>query len=173
MSRKSSGKGKAKRAREGEGDDVEDHHHDEEVAVVDLSRRFTFSAAHRMHNERWSADHNRDVFGKCNNAAGHGHNYVVMVHFRGPVDVNSGMVVNLTDVKEVLKRVEESVDHKHLDKDVEWFKGKVSTTETVCIYIWEKVSESHVLAPMLRKVEVWETENNRFVYKGKKTLKKQ
>ncbi len=67
--------------------------------LVNLCRRFTFSSAHRLHCAHWTDVHNQEVFGKCNNANGHGHNYIVLVHLRGPVDRNSGMVINLSDVK--------------------------------------------------------------------------
>lgn len=73
---------------------------------VEISKRFVFSACHRLHNPRWSDEKNLEVFGKCNNPNGHGHNYVVTVYFRGPVDAESGMVVNLTDVGRVLKGLE-------------------------------------------------------------------
>lgn len=139
------------------------------LPVVELSKRFQFSACHRLHNAKWSDEQNKQVFGKCNNLNGHGHNYVVTVCFKGPVDDKSGMVVNLTDVGVVLKKIEAVVDHKNLDKDVEWFvsSGKVSTTENLAVMVWEMVQDTE-LRDLLHKVVINETENNKFVYKGEK-----
>ena len=138
------------------------------LPVVQLSRRFTFSAAHRLHNGSWSAERNRQVFGKCNNANGHGHNYTVLVSVLGPVDRESGMVINLTDVKTEIARVEKQLDHKHLDLDVPHFAHVVSTTENVAVFIWDELKKSPTIGHMLHKIQVWETENNVFVYKGKR-----
>lgn len=91
------------------------------------------------------------------------------MHVRGVVDVESGMVINMTDLKQVLAQVEKALDHKNLDRDVAWFRdsGKVSTTENLCICIWEMIQEaSSLIGTMLHKVVVNETENNRFSYKG-------
>lgn len=100
---------------------------------------------------------------------GHGHNYVVHVYLRGHVDADSGMVVNLSDVKAVLQRVEVRFDHRNLDLDVAWFRdhARVSTTENVCVALWEAiVEEGPELASLLRRVQVHETENNVFSYQG-------
>ena len=136
--------------------------------TVQLSRRFTFSAAHRLHNAEWSEERNRDVFGKCNNANGHGHNYTVLVYVRGPVDEESGMVVNLSDVKTEIAAIDKQLDHKHLDRDVPYFAKVVSTTENVAVFIYDELKKSKAIGCILHKVEVWETENNKFVYKGQK-----
>lgn len=136
------------------------------MSVVDLCRRFTFSAAHRLHNKEWSREKNEAVFGKCNNANGHGHNYVVEVTVRGAVDAESGMVVNLVAVKEAISVVEKQLDHKHIDRDVPHFATVISTTENVAIFIFDQLKLGSI-GPLLHKVVVWETENNKFVYKGR------
>ena len=133
--------------------------------IVELTRRFTFSAAHRLHSQELSAEENAHVFGKCNNANGHGHNYSVEVSYRGPVDSKTGMVVNITDVKKDLAMVEAVLDHKCLDKDVPFFASTVSTTEMLAVFVWEELKKAP-LGDMLSKVEIWETENNKFVFKG-------
>lgn len=140
------------------------------VPVVELARNFTFSAAHRLHNPGWSAERNVAIFGKCNNANGHGHNYRVTVAVRGPIDAESGMVVNLSLVKEEISRVEAVLDHKHLDRDVAYFRDGpvVSTTENVAVFIWEQLQKTRI-GPLLHRVTVWETDNNCFVYKGRRT----
>lgn len=140
--------------------------------LVTLSRRLTVSACHRLHNPRWSDEQNRAVFGKCNNVNGHGHNYTIIATFRGPVDEHSGMVVNLVDVKNELKAIEEAIDHKNLDKDVAWFRdnGIVSTTENLAVFIWDTLAKTP-LRSLLFEVQVYETENNIFSYRGEKEVK--
>lgn len=135
------------------------------VPVVELSRRFTFSAAHRLHSQALSEEENVRIFGKCNNANGHGHNYVVQVSYRGRVEPNTGMVVNISDVKKDLAMVETMLDHKCLDKDVPFFRDHVSTTEMVAVFVWEELKKAS-LGKWLSKVEIWETENNKFVFTG-------
>lgn len=133
--------------------------------VVELSRRFTFSAAHRLHSKSLSDEQNVAIFGKCNNPNGHGHNYVVQVSYRGQVDKSTGMVVNISDVKRDIAHVEAALDHKCLDKDVPFFEDNVSTTEMVAVFVWEELKKAP-LGSWLSKVEIWETENNKFVFAG-------
>eukprot|EP00275_Glaucocystis_incrassata_P001891 EC124242.1.p1 GENE.EC124242.1~~EC124242.1.p1 ORF type:complete len:143 (+),score=10.91 EC124242.1:154-582(+) len=134
--------------------------------IVSIIRREHFSACHRLHNPALSDEDNLRIYGKCNNPNGHGHNYVVEVTVRGPVDPKTGMVMNLVDLKEAMNTtIMKTMDHKHLDKDVPAFKNMVSTTENVCIVIWQS------LAPLLPKgplyeVKVHETENNVAYYRG-------
>ncbi|NXQ46956.1 PTPS synthase, partial [Catharus fuscescens] len=143
-----------------------------------LSRSVTFSACHRLHSsclshsESLSDEENLKLFGKCNNANGHGHNYKVVVTVRGEIDPVSGMVMNLTDLKEFMQEaIMEPLDHKNLDKDVPYFSEVVSTTENVAVFIWDNLQK---LLPqgMLYKVEVQETEQNVVVYKGEETIVK-
>ncbi len=101
-----------------------------------LTKRIEFSAAHRYHNDRWDPERNRAVFGPCNNAPGHGHNYLLEVTVGGDVDEQTGMVVNLYDLKQVLKAVLEEFDHKHLNLDTPYFKDRVPTTENIAAVLW-------------------------------------
>ena len=133
--------------------------------VVTISRRATFSSAHRLHCKEWSEEQNRQVFGKCNWGAGHGHNYTVVVSLRGPVDPRSGMVVNLTQLKELMQPVLQLVDHRNLDEDVAFFRTRVSTAENMAVFWWQQLRDTPV-DPLLYKVKVLETENNSAVYKG-------
>ncbi|NXM38244.1 PTPS synthase, partial [Gymnorhina tibicen] len=135
-----------------------------------LSRSVTFSACHRLHSKSLSAEENLKLFGKCNNPHGHGHNYKVVVTVRGEIDPVSGMVMNLTDLKEYMQEaIMEPLDHKNLDKDVPYFSEVVSTTENVAVFIWDNLQK---LLPqgILYKVEVHETEQNVVVYKGEQTI---
>ncbi len=101
-----------------------------------LTNRIEFAAAHRYHNDRWDAARNRAVFGPCNNAPGHGHNYLLEVTVGGDVDEQTGMVVNLYDLKQVLKSVLEEFDHKHLNLDTPYFKDRIPTTENIAAVLW-------------------------------------
>ncbi|NWW12776.1 PTPS synthase, partial [Oreocharis arfaki] len=140
-----------------------------------LSRSVTFSACHRLHSKSLSDEENLKLFGKCNNPNGHGHNYKgrkvtpILAHGIDPV---SGMVMNLTDLKEYMQEaIMEPLDHKNLDKDVPYFSEVVSTTENVAVFIWDSLQK---LLPqgILYKVEVHETEQNVVVYKGEQTIVK-
>jgi 6-pyruvoyltetrahydropterin/6-carboxytetrahydropterin synthase len=124
------------------------------------------SASHRLHAERLSAEENRAAYGKCNNPHGHGHNYIVEVLVGGPVDPETGMVVNLAVVDEVVqKKVLERFDHTNLNLDP-IFTERVPTTENLCKAVFELVDGSFAPAQLVR-VRVEETENNFFEYCGK------
>ena len=128
-------------------------------------RSESFNAAHRLHSQQLSEEENREVYGKCNNPNYHGHNYKWTVTLRGPVDPQTGMVFNIAELKLAMARVMADVDHKNLDLDVEYFKNRVSTTENLSIYLWERVSE---LLPkgLVHEVRVEETEKNSFLFRG-------
>ncbi|NXU97855.1 PTPS synthase, partial [Cettia cetti] len=140
-----------------------------------LSRSVTFSACHRLHSKSLSDEENLKLFGKCNNPNGHGHNYKGLPTSRVlplQIDPVSGMVMNLTDLKEYMQAaIMEPLDHKNLDKDVPYFSEVVSTTENVAVFIWDSLQQ---LLPqgILYKVEVHETEHNVVVYKGEETIVK-
>lgn len=89
---------------------------------VRLCRTEHFSAAHRLHNPRWSVEENEHIYGKCNNPNGHGHNYAWKVVLEGNVDPQTGMVYNLSDLKREMADVLLKVDHKNLDLDVDHFR---------------------------------------------------
>ncbi len=106
------------------------------MSTVLLTKRIEFAAAHRYHKDSWDAARNRAVFGACNNAPGHGHNYLLEVTVAGKVDERTGMVVNLFDLKRILKEVLEEFDHKHLNHDTPYFKETVPTTENLAVVLW-------------------------------------
>lgn len=110
------------------------------------------------------------MFGKCNSLNGHGHNYVLEVSVRGPVDRKTGMVMNLTELKDVMtESVMKPLDHKNIDKDVAYFKMIPSTAENIAVFIWDAVSERLNRPELLYEVKLWETDKNFVVYKGAKT----
>ncbi|NWQ82286.1 PTPS synthase, partial [Columbina picui] len=142
--------------------------------VARVSRTVCFSACHRLHSKSLSDEENLKLFGKCNNPNGHGHNYKARLLMSRScslqIDPVSGMVINLTDLKECMQEaIMEPLDHKNLDKDVPYFAEVVSTTENVAVFIWENLKN---LLPVgtLYKVKVYETDQNIVVYKGEETF---
>ncbi len=132
--------------------------------VAKLSRRYHLSASHRLHTEKYDTERNREVFGKCNNPHGHGHNYVVEVTFSGAVDAATGMVTNLADLDRFAHgALLEMFDEKNLNT-LPCFAATVSTTENFAIEIYRIFSVyPHA---RLERVHVDETSNNSFEYAG-------
>lgn len=137
-----------------------------EGLMVYLTKVYEFSAAHRLHSHTLSDEENRDIFGKCNNPAGHGHNYVLEVTVKGPVDARTGLVAGLHFLDEVVeKQVYARFDYKHLNLDTPEFETLNPTSENFVKVLWE------VLAPNLRPVTLHrlrlrETPKNHFDYYG-------
>jgi len=126
--------------------------------VVLVGRRETFNAAHQLWDPEKSDEDNRRLFGKCANL--HGHNYVVEVVVAGDVDQATGYVWDLKALSDVIsKQVIQDVDHRNLNTDVPWLKGRIPTTENLVQAFWERL---HVEFPdgLLRSVRVWETDKN-------------
>ncbi|PIC55319.1 hypothetical protein B9Z55_000645 [Caenorhabditis nigoni] len=136
------------------------------MPTVTMERVEMFSAAHRLNSENLSVAENKETFGKCNNDNGHGHNYVWKVKLRGEVDPVSGMVYDLAKLKKEMNLVLDTVDHRNLDKDVEFFKTTVSTSENVAIYMYEKLKSVMSNPSVLYKCTIEETPKNVFTYKG-------
>lgn len=138
------------------------------IPVVQLTRRMHFSASHRLHSKSLSEKENQALFGKCNRENGHGHNYCVEVHLRGPVDPKTGMVFSLSELKEILQNtVEKELDHRHLNLDVAAFRDLNPTAENIAYVIWEML-EPRLPKGLLYKVKLFETENNVATYRGEK-----
>ncbi|XP_078047740.1 6-pyruvoyl tetrahydrobiopterin synthase purple isoform X1 [Augochlora pura] len=139
--------------------------------IAYLTRKESISSCHRLHSDNLTEEENKEVYGKCNNYWGHGHNYTVKVTVRGPVDPITGMVMNLSDLKLYMKRVVmEQLDHKNLDKDVPYFKNVVSTTENVAIYIFNELRKLMPNPALLHEVKIYETDNNIVIYRGENQL---
>jgi 6-pyruvoyltetrahydropterin/6-carboxytetrahydropterin synthase len=131
---------------------------------VHLSRRYHFSASHRLHTESYDAAQNVAVFGKCNNPHGHGHNYTVQVTLSGQVDHATGMVCNLAELDAFAQtNLLERFDHTNLNM-LDCFQDTVSTTENLSIEI-HRIFQSFTAAH-LERVHVEETSNNSFDYSG-------
>ena len=135
------------------------------AAKAYFGRRYMLSASHRLHSDALSVEENKAAYGKCNNPHGHGHNYVVEVLVGGAVDPQTGMVLNLTDLDEVVrKRVMERFDNTNLNRDP-LFVNQVPTTENLCKAVFELLNETMEPAKLVQ-VRVEETENNFFEYSG-------
>ena len=136
--------------------------------MVYITRKETFSAAHKLSRTDWSDEKNREVFGKCSNPNWHGHNYILWVTVKGEVSPDTGFVTNLSDVSNVLKTfILDKLDHKNLDMDVDFMKGKYSSTEVLAIEIWKQIEKPiHALGCSLHCVKVQETEKNTVEYFG-------
>ncbi len=131
-----------------------------------VTRREHFSSSHRLFNPAWSDEKNELVFGKCNNPAGHGHNYYVEVTVAGQVDPETGYVVDLKALKTVLiERVISKLDHKNLNVDVDFLRDVIPTEENIAIGIWEQL-EGHIPQGRLYQVRLYETEKNFVDYRG-------
>jgi 6-pyruvoyltetrahydropterin/6-carboxytetrahydropterin synthase len=134
-----------------------------------LTRRYMFSASHRLHSPQLSDDENRATYGKCNNPHGHGHNYMLEVTVSGAVDQATGMVCNLVDLDGLVeKEILERFDLQNLNTLPE-FKDLVPTTESLSIVIYEIMQRSFRFAH-LEKVRIEETMMNSFEYAGEAGL---
>ncbi len=134
--------------------------------MVYLTRRTSFSASHRLWSNQLSEAENYAVYEKCANPNGHGHNYVLEVTIRGTPDPQTGMVMNLTELKHaVSEQIIKWVDHKHLNYDVPWLEGSIPTTEVLAIKFWERLVEV-LPRNLLYEVKLYETENNIASYRG-------
>ena len=133
---------------------------------VTVSRKAHFNAAHRLYIENWSDKENTKVFGKCSNPNYHGHNYELIVSLTGEIDPVTGMVMDLKDLKDIIKKhIEDPLDHKNLNLDVEYFKSVMPSAENICIYIWEILRKQIDLDKKL-EVVLFETPRNFVKFSG-------
>ena len=110
-------------------------------SLLYISRTVEFASAHRLHREDWSEERNRDVFGKCANPYGHGHNYVLEVTVCGEADEETGMLVHFQSLKRLLhEEVVAPLDHRHLNHDVPFLAGVLPTSENLIRILWERLS---------------------------------
>jgi len=137
------------------------------MPTVRVTRRVHFSAAHRLFRPDWSEERNRDVFGDCSNPNWHGHNYEVDVTVSGPVDPETGYVMDLKRLKELLdERVIDDVDHRNLNLEVPWLEGVVPTTENLVVAVWERIAGHLPGEVTLDRIVLWETPRNYVEYTG-------
>jgi 6-pyruvoyltetrahydropterin/6-carboxytetrahydropterin synthase len=133
------------------------------MSLVYLSRRELFSASHRLHSNKLTAEENKNLFGKCNSQNGHGHNYIIEVIVRGAVD-DRGLTMNLNDLKQIIAdEILARFDHKHLNLDCKEFVELNPTAENIAIVCW-KILKAKL--PILHEVKIHETEKNVAIYRG-------
>ena len=134
---------------------------------VTITRRLHFSAAHRVHNPALSDAENARLFGKCNNPNWHGHNYILDVSVRGPLDDKTGFVVDLSRIKDITNQhVVEKVDHRNLNLEVDFLRNIIPSTENFVVAIW-RVLEPALKPAQLTRLVLWETVNNYVEYDGR------
>jgi 6-pyruvoyltetrahydropterin/6-carboxytetrahydropterin synthase len=126
-----------------------------------FNRVYQFTSAHRLHSEQLSEQENLDVYEKCNNFNGHGHDYMLEVALQGYPDATRGMIIALEEFDQKVKSVIGRLDYKHLNFQVEFFKRNLSTGEVIIQYLWDALTL--VFPPdMLYHLKLWETNNNYF-----------
>ena len=133
---------------------------------ITICRKSHFNAAHKLYNPIWSKEKNLDVFGRCSYENYHGHNYELIVKFEGEIDQDTGMVMDLSDLKKIIVReVEDVLDHKNLNLDIDYFKDKIPSTENLAVFIWNKLNDSIELEGKL-SIMLYETPRNFVEYSG-------
>lgn len=136
--------------------------------MIYITRRERFNAAHRLFLPNYSDEKNLEVFGKCSNPNWHGHNYDLYVTIKGEVNPDTGFLVNLKDLSKIINQfVIDKLDHKNINMDVDFMKGKLASTENLAIAIWEQL-DKHIqqLNAQLYNVKLYESENNFVEYMG-------
>ena len=133
---------------------------------VKVSRKAHFNAAHRLYRPEWSFEKNDAVFGKCNNPNFHGHNYELIVSATGEIDPETGFVIDVKVLKDLIKKeVEDALDHKNLNEEVPEFKELNPTAENIAVVIWNKL-RPHIDADKELEVVLYETPRNFVTYSG-------
>jgi 6-pyruvoyltetrahydropterin/6-carboxytetrahydropterin synthase len=131
-----------------------------------VTARLTFSAAHRLNNPKYDAEWNRRVYGKCDNPRGHGHNYVIHVSVKGKIDAETGMVIDLKTLKDVVRRrIIDRVDHTNLNEDVDFLQSVIPTAENLARAFWQQLAPA-INEGTLHEILLQETEKNSVVYRG-------
>ncbi len=136
--------------------------------MIQLTRRYRFSATHRLHSDRLGDEANQNLYGKCNNPFGHGHNYEVEVTVRGPVDTQTGRVVDPAELDTLVERhVRGALEHRNLNEEIEEFQQLVPTTENLGVIIdrrlravWDEAFPGG--KPTLARIRIYETARNIF-----------
>lgn len=133
---------------------------------ITVSRKTNFNAAHRLHVNSWSDEKNKSIFGLCNNPNFHGHNYQLIVAVSGEIETESGFLIDLKILKQIIfEEVEEKFDHKNLNMDTDEFKNINPTAENIAIVIWNLLRK-RLNTNLKMKVTLYETERNFVEYNG-------
>ncbi|MDP5158924.1 MAG: 6-carboxytetrahydropterin synthase [Flaviramulus sp.] len=133
---------------------------------VTVSRKAHFNAAHRLYRKDWDFEKNQEIFGKCNNPNFHGHNYELIVNVTGEIDKETGYVIDMKVLKDIIKsEVEDAFDHKNLNIEVPEFKELNPTAENIAVVIYDKM-KSKLNSNFELEVVLYETPRNFVTYKG-------
>ncbi len=133
---------------------------------ITICRKSHFNSAHKLYNKTWSKEKNLKVFGKCSYENFHGHNYELIVKLYGEINEDTGMLMDLSDLKKIIKNeVEEKLDHKNLNLDIDYFKDKITSTENLAIYIWNRLNDAINIECKLTVV-LYETPRNFVEFAG-------
>lgn len=133
---------------------------------ITLCRKAHFNAAHRLYNASWNDEKNTAIFGKCSNPNFHGHNYELIVEVTGSIDAETGFVMSANTLKKIIKdNILETLDHKNLNLEIDFFKSHNPTAENIAVFIWER------LRPLIKKelilsIILYETPRNFVKYNG-------
>jgi len=132
-----------------------------------IRARLTFSAAHILRNPDRDEAWNQRTYGKDANPAGHGHNYTLEVSVKGTIDAETGMVMDLAKLKDIMREcVIDRVDHNNLNTDVEWLRGVIPTSENLARCFWQQLAPAFANGCALYEIVLHETERNSVVYRG-------
>ncbi len=129
--------------------------------MIYVTRREVFSASHRIYNPRLSDEENFELYGKCSNPNGHGHNYELEVTIAGEINPETGYLIDLSELKNIIRKN----INKNLNIDVEFLKGKIPTAENILISIWEQLKDK-IPNGRLYSIKLYETENNYVEFRG-------
>ena len=133
---------------------------------VTVSRKAHFNAAHRLNNDKWSITKNEEIFGKCNYPNYHGHNYELIVSVRGEINQDTGYVMDMGKLKEIIKNeIEDRLDHKNLNLDIDYFKKVIPSAENISVFIYNIV-RNKIDKNLSISVTLYETPRNFVVYSG-------
>ena len=133
---------------------------------VTVNRKAHFNAAHRLHNASWSEEKNTEVFGKCNNPYYHGHNYEFIVSVTGHIDPETGYVVDMKELSDIMEsQVCSRFDHKNLNEQVAEFANQIPTAENIAVVIWQ-IMRPFIGADKKLKVTLYETPRNFVEFSG-------
>lgn len=130
--------------------------------MIYITRRERFNAAHRLFKPEYSDEKNLQVFGKCSNPNWHGHNYELFVTVSGEIDPETGFLINLKGLSKLIReKIVEKIDHKNINLEVEFMRGRMASTENLAVAIWEQLEEPiKSLGSTLHSIKVYESENN-------------
>ena len=137
------------------------------MPVAAVTRRVHFNAAHRLYNPSRSDAWNQQVFGVCSNANYHGHNYEMDVTVEGPIDLETGYVIDINVLKKLVEeKLVNQLDHRNLNLDVPWFKELIPTAENIVAVCWKVLAPELPVGRLLR-IRLWETPRNYVEYEGR------